>query len=273
MAKPKKAENGGEIYIAEVNEGSVEAFIVGRTPLIINRLAEKARQELLMPKGRKTAADKAGSLKHNPVQEFRSSAYTIKDDDAPTYLAIPSSAPKRALASAALDIPGAKKAQVGRLTYVTGELLGVYGIPKLFMAITRSADMNKTPDVRTRCIVPEWAIRLKINFVTPILKAEAVLALLNAAGLYIGVGDWRPEKGSGNYGQFTILPISKQATIKHILAHGRKEQIAAMENPVAYNDETQELLAWFVEESQKRGHKTAEVEEEDEVVEDVAVAS
>ena len=186
MAKPKKAENGSEIYIATVNEAAIECFIVGRTPLIINRLAEKARQELLMPKGRKTAADKAGTLKHNPVQEFRSSAYILRDEKAPTYLAIPSSAPKRALASAALDIPGAKKAQVGRLTYVTGELLGVYGIPKLFMAVTRSADMNKTPDIRTRCIVPEWAIRLKINFVIPILTAEAVLSLLTAAGLYIG---------------------------------------------------------------------------------------
>jgi hypothetical protein len=271
MAK-KKEEPG--IYITEVSESTVECFIVGRTPLIINRLAEKARQELLMPKGRKTAAERAGNLKHNPVEEFRSSAYVIKDDKSPTYLAIPSSAPKRALASAALDIPGAKKAQIGRLTYVTGMLLGVYGLPKLFMAVTRSADMNKTPDIRTRCIVPEWAIKMQINYVTPILKAEMVLSLLTAAGLYIGVGDWRTEKGSGSYGQFTILPTSKSSEIKHILEQGRKEQMEAMANPVAYDDDTLELLTWFNEEVKVRGHKIVggtddevdEVEDDEKVV-------
>src|SRR6185436_12971031 len=144
------------------------------SPIILNRMSEKAKHELLMPKGRKTAAEKATSLKHKPVDEFRASAYTLKDASRPTFLAILSTAFKGALRTAALDMPGAKKAQIGRLTYIAGEFVGVYGVPKLFMSIVRSADMNKTPDVRTRAIVPQWACRVSITYVQPLIRAQAV---------------------------------------------------------------------------------------------------
>lgn len=38
---------------------------------------------------------------------------------------------KGAIRSAALDMPGAKKAQIGRLTYIAGDFVGIYGVPKL----------------------------------------------------------------------------------------------------------------------------------------------
>jgi hypothetical protein len=266
----KKTTERESIVITTMQEAAIECYLVGRSPLIINRLAEKARQELLLPRGRLTTAEKQGRQKHEPIKEFRSSAHKIDDDKAPTYLAIPASAPKRALASAALDMPGAKKAQIGRLTYITGELIGIYGRPELFMAVTRSADMNRTPDIRTRCIVKDWAAKVRINYVTPILKPEMVMSLLTAAGIYIGVGDWRSEKGSGNYGQFNVMDNSEATVkkIKHILAIGREEQIKAMEEATPYNSETAELLEWYKTESPKRGFSKKKVEGD---VEDVEI--
>ena len=252
----KKAEST-EIQIAEVQEQTVELVLVGRTPLIINRLSEKAKHELLLPKGKKTAADKAGSLKHDPMAEFRAAPYTFSDPSSPTFLGMLSTAAKKAMASAALDLPGdAKKAQIGRLTYVHGEMVPVYGKPEVFLSVVRSADMNHTPDVRTRCIVRDWAIALKVSYVTPILNATTVINLLSAAGLYVGIGDWRSQKGSGNYGQFTVLGAEQAANDEHvqsIFAVGREAQQTAMENPVAYNDETTELLSWFATEVKARG--------------------
>jgi cbb3-type cytochrome oxidase subunit 3 len=250
--KVSKNSEGEQIVIQEVKEGSVSCYIVGKTPLIVNRLSEKAKWELLFPKGKKTQADRANNLKHDPVAEFRASAYRMANHEL-TLLGFPSLCVKRAISAAALDLPGASKAQIGRLTYVTGEMVNLYGTPKLFMAPTRSSDMNRTPDIRTRCIVPEWAIKVEINFVVPILNATTVLSLLSAAGIYNGLGDWRQQKGSASYGQFRILPLKDEKEIKHILQQGTAAQKEAMDEAEPYNNDSAELLSWFQTEIKNRG--------------------
>lgn len=251
------AAKGGKatsIDVVEFDVGKVDFCIIGRTPIILNRMSEKAKHELLMPKGRKTAADKARSLKHNPFEEFRNSPYTNMDKSAPTYIEHLSTAFKAAIRGAGVDVPGASKAQLGRLLWVEGERVSLYGVPRLFMAVTRSADMNKTPDVRSRAIIEHWACRLSVSFIQPMLNVKTVANLLAAAGLTQGVGDWRPEKGSGNYGQFALVEDSDKE-FKAILKNGYKEQFAAMQNPVPYDHETEELLTWFGEEADRRGLK------------------
>lgn len=252
---PKKADTS-EIQVLEVSKGSIQFCVLGRTPLILNRMSQKVKQELLLPKGRKTAADKAATLKHNPMEEFRASAYTAREDDAPTRLLILSTSFKGALRSVAVDMPGAAKAQIGRLTYVEGDYVPIYGLPQLSMAVTRMADMNKTPDVRTRCIVPEWACRLTVTFVKPILREQAVANLLAAAGIMRGVGDWRPEKGAGDYGQFELVS-EDNAEFQRIIKIGRAEQDEAMESPECYDEESAELLSWYDAEVKRRGFKVA----------------
>jgi len=238
--------------ILEVKTGVVTCYVIGTSGLILNRMSEKAKHELLMPKGRKTAAEKATTLKHQPIDEYRASAYTLKDETQPTLLSLLSTAFKGAIRSAALDMPGAKKAQIGRLTYIQGEYVGIYGLPKLFMSVTRSADMNKTPDVRTRAIVPEWASIVRITYVQPLIRAQAVVNLLAAAGLTIGVGDWRPEKGAGSYGQFRLTSPDDPDFARIVAEGGRAAQVEALAHPVCYDDETTELLSWFEDERQQR---------------------
>lgn len=251
----KKNHDEGTIDILKVNHGKFHVCILGTTPLILNRMSEKARHELLMPKGRKTSAEKAANLKHNPIDEFRASPYTDVREDAPTYLQHLSTAFKKAMMGAALDIPGAKKAQIGRLTWVEGERISIYGVPQMFMSVVRSADMNRTPDIRSRAIVPKWACRLSVSFVQPILREQSVVNLLASAGITQGIGDWRNEKGSGTYGQFTLVDAD-DAEFNHIMkTGGRDAQVAAMEDFEFYDDETRELYSWFEVESKRRGFK------------------
>jgi len=150
MAKTKSTPTDSTTIsdVLTVSTGQVDCCILGTSPIILNRMSQKAARELLMPAGRKSAVQRATTLKHVPVDEYRASAYTLPTGD--VLLAVLSTAIKGALRSAALDMPGMKKAQIGRLTYLAGEYVGIYGVPRLFMSITRSADMNKTPDVRTR---------------------------------------------------------------------------------------------------------------------------
>lgn len=253
----KSTDTSGEVVIVEMARGVMDFCIVGKSPLILNRMAEKARMELLAPKGRKTAADKAGSLKHDPLEEFRASPYTMASASAPTLLAVLPTAFKAAMASAALDLPGAKKAQIGRLVSVEWDKMPLYGIPKLFMAVTRSADINKTPDIRTRAIVPEWACMLRVTFMKPILREQSVVNLLAAAGELSGIGDWRQQKGSGSFGSFRLASADDPEFLRIVEGGGRAAQQQAMDNPEPYDQETSDLMNWFGVEMRRRGFKVA----------------
>ena len=255
MAPRNKAEQSREVQIIAVGQERISVAIVGTMPFICNRVSGKAPGEFLVPAGKKNAAEKSQNVKHDVFQEYRNSPYTL--DSGPTLLAFLATAFKRAMMTAALDMPGTKKAQIGRLVRVEGERLPLYGVPKLLMSITRCADIARTPDMLTRAILPQWAMLLNITYPTPHLREKSVINLLAAAGLFAGVGDWRTEKGAGNYGSFRLAG-SDDAELKQIMATGgRNAQIAAINTPACYDDETEALLEWYRSVTAERGLKVA----------------
>lgn len=254
MATKKSTEES--VSILEVKTRTLDVCIIGTTPMIQQSMSAKVQAQLLLPPAKKNATEKASSLKHEPLKEFQSAIYRAAQDS-DTLLAMPATAWKSAIRSAALDLPGASKSQIGRLTFVNGEMLPVWGVPKILLSVVRSADMNRTPDIRSRPILPKWATRISVTFVEPILKEQAIVNLIAAAGITIGMSDWRPQKGSGNFGQFRICDPDDPEFKAIIKAGGRKAQQAAMDAPEPYNDETSELLAWYEVETRRRGFKVA----------------
>jgi hypothetical protein len=254
MVAKKKTEES--IDIMEMTQGRLTVRLLGKTPLVLNAMSKKIIEGLLLP-SKKNAAERAATLKHNPPEEYRSSVYRSMTNDAPTRIVFPSVAFKAALADAAKDIPGAAKAQIGRLTYVEGDTVSIYGIPQISMMVTRMADMNRTPDVRTRAIVPEWACEFSLTYLTPILKEITVVRLLAAAGLMRGVGDGRPEKGKFSYGQFELVGKDDKRWDAIVKKGGRDAQDKALADPQPYNSDTLALLKWWASESERRGFKIA----------------
>jgi hypothetical protein len=248
---PVKTEKAREIVVPEPKVGRIEVDLLGRSPLLMNRLAEKARQELLLPSPpRRTRADKAQAIKHNPIEEFRNAIYL--SSLGPTAIVAPASWITKSIASAALDVPGATKAEVSRLTWSQEEWIPIWGIPKLHMGVVRTADVNRTPDVRTRAIFPQWATRITICHVAQITEASLVNLLL-MAGLTNGAGDWRPQKG-GRFGQFDVVTDETREEFERIVASSTREaQLAAITHPEPYDDETRRLLEWWIEEMSRRG--------------------
>ena len=250
MAKKDVSGIAEAIEVAPLLVGRMQVWLKGRTPLICNRMAGKAMRELLLPKGRKTKADKEQSLKHDPLSEYRNSM-TVRSGVGPTRVLFPSPAVKGAMATAALETKGTNKTQIGRLVWVKDYSCDLYGVPQLFMSVVRSADMNKTPDVRTRAIFSEWCLPVTVQFVKPQMTEEAILQLLSNGGIIVGIGDFRQEKGKGNFGQFEVATAADcKALVK---AGGRKQQDAAIRKPTCFDAETEELLAWFSEEVKTRG--------------------
>lgn len=242
--------------VIEVNQERLEFCILGHTPLICNAMSAKIAGQLLLPPQKKNAAEKAGSPKHDPLAEYRRSVYTARDPDAPARIVMKATAFKKAMAGAALDLPGSTKTQIGRLVYVEGDEVPIFGVPSILLAVTRSADINKTPDVRSRAILPFWACRLSVSYLAPIIKQPAIVNLLAVAGITNGIGDWRVQKGSGNYGQFRLVSDDDPLFQKILAEGGRDAQDAALENPTSYDGETDELLSWYNAEVKRRGFKT-----------------
>ena len=249
----KKVVKQSEITIEKLGVGTASVWIKGESPLIYNAMSAKARHELLMPRGRKTAAQKATMLKHEPVEEYRNSVYRTDDNKSDTRLMFPATAFKNSAIGAIRHMPtaGVTMVQMKQLLWVKGDTVSMYGVPKLFMSVVRSADMNKTPDVRTRAILTEWCCCLSINYVVPNLNETSLARLLEAGGLLNGVGDFRQEKGKGNYGQFRLADKDECESI--IKSGGIKAQDAALKTPECYDVESRELLAWFKEERKARG--------------------
>jgi len=245
------AKKDDTLFIAAPQTRPVTFYIKGITPLIFNAPSQKAKHELLLPK-RKTAADRAANLKHDPLAEYRASAYRHKDDTHPTRLFFPCGGWKKAMMTAALETGNASKASIARLMWIEDYNVDIFGTPKLFMAMTRSADINKTPDIRTRAIVDQWCAKLSIRFIIPKLNEQVVGNLLAGAGLMVAIGDWRQEKGSSNHGQFELLP--DEAAFNEMAARigGREQQDAALENPAMFDVDTEEMYTWYVEEVSRR---------------------
>lgn len=126
----------------------------------------------------------------------------------------------------------------------------------MFMAVTRSADMNKTPDVRTRLIVPKWACRIRISFAKPTLNETGITSLVATAGMFQGIGDWRTGKGKGTYGQFEPVSEDDPRYVQIRKHGGRKAQEPALESPEFYDTETEELYRWFRDEMERRGRES-----------------
>lgn len=247
----KKAE-AGELRIDPLKRGFATIKLIGETPLYFNAMSVKAKRTLLIGGGRKTAAEKK-ELKHDPEQEFRDSVYTMPDGD--TLLGFPAPAVKAAMATAALETPGVTKTSVQRLIFLPQHRIRVWGRPYLKMDVVRSADMAKTPDVRTRAFLPRWCAEVEVAYVNPALSLHSIVTLVANAGVIVGIGDFRQEKGRGHYGTFAVAgdDLGEHAeTWAEVTQEGRDVQAAAMASPECADDDTRELMEMLSGERIKR---------------------
>ena len=258
----KKTDNIKEIDVVKLQQGESVFCLLGNTPFYCNKVGLKAKQMLLLPRGRLTVAQKAQSLKHDPEAEFRDSAY-LRRGPGPTRIMMKTTAPKKAVAQAAIDMPsGVAKAQIGRLTSVTEEYMPIWGIPRLSMEIVRSSDIAHTPDVRTRAKLDRWAAKVTIRYILPMLNQVKVTTLLSAAGVICGIGDWRQEKGGGSNGLFEVVSEDDPRFVELVENAGIEVQDEAFKNIECADAESEELLAWYKEEIVRRGNEAEEVKRE-----------
>lgn len=245
----------------DIRRGVSTFYLLGKMPLICNRLQEAQQRELIYPdptkRGRKTAADlMAGPPKHDPLAEYRGSIHRLMSDNSPTLVCMPTTAFKGVLITSALDVPGTKKSQVGRLAWVEGARVPIYGAPQMYITPVKTAGMVRTPDMRTRAILPEWCCEITVNFQIPMMKHGVIHHLLASGGYTVGIGDYRQEKGKSSYGQFVLVDDPENhEEYQRIRQLDRAVQLEAMQNPEFYDQDTQDLYEWYVAERQRRSDR------------------
>lgn len=240
------------LHIDPLKRGRVTFNLIGTTPMYFNAMSVKAKRTLLIGGGRKTAAEKR-ELKHDPEREFRDSVHRMPDG--PTLLGFPAAAIKGAMMTAALETAGVTKTSVARLIFLPELKLRIWGKPFLKMDVVRSADMNKTPDIRTRAYLPRWAATIDVAYVTPSLSAHSIASLMTNAGLIVGLGDFRQERGRGAFGCFDVLGEDlgdRQAEWDELMAEGREVQSLALDEAIPADEDTEDLLGFLSEERERR---------------------
>jgi hypothetical protein len=265
-SKPNKMTEQTEqiVSIQRLERATVTFHLLGTTPLVMNRPSAKAKQQLIFPSRAKNQAEKQVILKHDPLAEFRETLYRCRSDAAPTLFHFPSGAFKKALGSAALRTPGATKTEVGCLVQVLDETVHLYGKPYLYIDWVKLEGMKRVPDMRTRALFKEWALKLTVQYIRTLMLERAIVNLMANAGDVTGIGDGRTEKGTFNNGGWEIVQQDDERWRRIVKNNGRAVQQAAFDKPEAVDQDSEELWAWYENEiirreaaSQREGGKPA----------------
>lgn len=257
MAKAKVTTTEVEATILEVKRERLTVYVVGETPLIPHAMAAKAKEELLLPGRPKNRAEKLSTAKHDPIAEYRDCFDRARKPEAATAILAKATWFKGAMMTAALDQPGVFKSTIGRLCWVHGDyssdMIHLYGIPQLKMDVVRQAGQNKAPDIRSRPCLARWCCQITVGYSVPLIAERDVVNLLAAGGITSGVGDWRVQKGSGSFGQYRLATANDPEVKEIMRTGGTATQLKAIEAPEYYNEETADLMEWYLEASAARG--------------------
>jgi hypothetical protein len=245
MAKAKTSDD--EVFV--IPRRIADFFLVGERPLVYNSVSQKAANELLLPKRGK---GRYAGLKHNPLEEFRESVYQRSGGDGPTRLILPGRMIKKALLSArafSRDAPGEDRLK--QCVTVLGDC-DLYGIPELMIARVTNSGKVAAPDMRTRAIVPRWCTQVRIQWLPDFVTERSVVQCLSAAGAVSGLGDWRQEKGAGDYGTFRMVLPNDEEFAQIRLEGTLNAQDRALRDPKPHDEFSVQLLDYFSTEVKRR---------------------
>lgn len=176
--------------------------IVGTTPLIVHRFSEKAKRQMLdNMQGRKSPKQAK-----NPEAEYEAAFYRLGDGG----FGFPSLAFKAATVGGARFYSGVTMTALKQFMYLRGEvgddgraLTRIEGDPIMREDVVTVG--RNGSDLRYRPQFSEWRATLEVTYVTSALTRGSVLSLIDAGGMGVGVGEWRPEK-DGDFGTYRVDP-------------------------------------------------------------------
>jgi len=186
-----------KIDIPPVNREVLELYLVQDSPLFVHRFSDKGKKQIAEKqqkgvKGRKEDRD--------PEAEFQAARH-LRPDGTDGF---PAAGLRLGAVEAVTWCQGITKKLVNGLLFVTdvdgSNLMRIYSEPPVCVTDTVRIGKfgSKTADLRYRPYYEDWFMKVKVLFDPSALSQEQVVNLINRAGMSIGLGDWRPQKGGVN---------------------------------------------------------------------------
>lgn len=192
-----------QVQISKIGTETLQVPIIGTMPLIVHNFSEKSKRQMLdAQQGRRTPKQN-----RDPQAEYEAAFYLTKDG-----YGFPVTAFKAATVGAARFYgKDVKMTELRQFIFMRGEisdrdaqaLIPIYGEPRMREDVVRLGGPSRSADLRYRPEFPEWWTTLEVTYVKSSLSRESVLSLIDAGGMGIGIGEWRPEK-RGEFGTFAI---------------------------------------------------------------------
>lgn len=190
-----------QVNISRIDTEHMFVPIVGTSPLIMHKFSEKAKRQMLdAQQGRKSP-----KVSRDPEADYQASFYRTKEG-----FGFPAIAFKACTIGAARFFgKDVKMTELRQFLFFRGvvsendpqSLVEIVGSPRMREDIVRLG-MSGT-DLRYRAEFPEWSATLEVIYVKSALTQSSVLSLIDAGGMGVGVGEWRPEK-KGDFGTFQV---------------------------------------------------------------------
>lgn len=200
---PAAEEEVAQIAIDRIAAETIEVPILGTSPLIVHRFSEKAKREMLdNMQGRKRPKESK-----DPDAEYDAAFYRLRDGSP----GFPASAFKQATVGGARFYgKNVSMTALKQFLFIRGEvgddgrgLVRIDGEPHMREDVVRVG--RGGTDLRYRPEFLEWATTLTVTYVLSALTRSSVLSLIDAGGLGVGVGEWRPER-DGDFGCYRVDP-------------------------------------------------------------------
>jgi hypothetical protein len=191
------------ISISEVPAETILVPIIGTAPLIVHNWSDKAKRQMLdAQQGRRPVRET-----RDPEADFEASRYRFADGGD----GFPILGFKAATVGAARFFKTVKMTELRQFLFMHGELSAdktqllarVEGTPTQPRMREDMVRVGMGTDLRYRAEFPEWRSTLKVTYVTSAIDRASVLSLINAGGMGVGVGEWRPEK-KGQNGTYAV---------------------------------------------------------------------
>jgi hypothetical protein len=213
--KKNASQNGAQapeatapIDLARIKRETIEIPIVGLTPVIPHRWSEKAKK---MMRDKQMGKPQEKKAPKDPEKDAEDATYWLEDGRP----GLPTDQFTAAIRDAARFFEGVTMEDMKRSVTVVGDDLDIHGerflVPvegKVVMREDqpRNSGPGSTADLRHRNQIWPWKATLRIRYVPSKITREALVALVDAAGMN-GVGDWRPSSPrskSGTYGTWEV---------------------------------------------------------------------
>jgi len=194
-----------EIHISRIGTETIMVPILGTMPLIVSRFSEKAKRQMLGAQQGVRVPKEA----RDPEAEYQAAFHHTKDG-----YGFPVVAFKSATVGAARFFGrDVKMTELRAFIFMRGALsekdtqalVEIHGTPRMREDVVRLAGPSRSADLRYRPEFPEWTTELEVTYVTSSLSRDSLLSLIDAGGMGIGVGEWRPER-KGDFGTYCIDP-------------------------------------------------------------------